>query len=94
MLLDSWTSGTISDHCDSPVARIYTHHTVARCLSGGVAAIEQAPVTIGSRVYIGPQCVIQKGVRIGDGVVIGAMSLVNRDIPSGATAWGIPATPK
>jgi acetyltransferase-like isoleucine patch superfamily enzyme len=35
--------------------------------------------------------VIQQGVMIGDGVVIGAMSLVNRNIPSGAKAWGIPA---
>jgi acetyltransferase-like isoleucine patch superfamily enzyme len=36
--------------------------------------------------------VIEKGVTIGDGVIIGAMSLVNRDIPSGARAWGVLAT--
>jgi acetyltransferase-like isoleucine patch superfamily enzyme len=59
-----------------------------------MSGIELAPVRIGSRVYIGPQCVIEKGVTIGDGVVIGAMSLVNRDIPSEARAWGIPATLK
>jgi acetyltransferase-like isoleucine patch superfamily enzyme len=34
------------------------------------------------------------GVTIGDRVVIGAMSLVSRDIASGAKAWGIPATLK
>jgi acetyltransferase-like isoleucine patch superfamily enzyme len=45
-------------------------------------------------VYIGPHSVIQKGVMIGDGVVIGAMSLVNRDVPSNTKVWGIPATPK
>ena len=95
VILDGQGGLTIGDHCDiSAGAQIYTHHTVARCLTGGVAPIEQAPVKIGSRVYIGPQCVIQKGVSIGDGVVIGAMSLVNRDIPSGARAWGIPATLK
>jgi acetyltransferase-like isoleucine patch superfamily enzyme len=92
VILDGQGGLTIGDHCDiSAGAQIYTHHTVTRCLSGGVAAIELAPVRIGSRVYIGPQCVIAKGVTIGDGVVIGAMSLVNRDIPSGARAWGIPA---
>jgi acetyltransferase-like isoleucine patch superfamily enzyme len=95
VILDGQGGLTIGDHCDiSAGAQIYTHHTVARCLSGGVAPIEQAPVKIGSRVHIGPQCVIEKGVTIGDGVVIGAMSLVNRDIPSGARAWGIPATLK
>jgi acetyltransferase-like isoleucine patch superfamily enzyme len=92
VILDGQGGLTIGDHCDiSAGAQIYTHRTVARCISGGTAAIERAPVTIGSRVYIGPQCVIQQGVTIGDGVVIGAMSLVNRKIPSGAKAWGIPA---
>jgi acetyltransferase-like isoleucine patch superfamily enzyme len=93
VILDGQGGLTIGDHCDiSAGAQIYTHDTVARSLSGGVAPVEQAPVKIGSCVYIGPQCVIEKGVTIGDGVVIGAMSLVNRDIPSGARAWGIPAT--
>jgi acetyltransferase-like isoleucine patch superfamily enzyme len=95
VILDGQGGLTIGDHCDiSAGAQIYTHDTVARCLTGGVAPIEQAPVKIGSHVYVGPQCVIQKGVTIGDGVVIGAMSLVNRDIPSGSRAWGIPATLK
>jgi acetyltransferase-like isoleucine patch superfamily enzyme len=95
VILDGHAGLTIGDDCDiSAGVQIYTHATVARCLSGGVAAIEQAPVKIGSCVYIGPQCVIQKGVTIGDGVVIGTMSLVNRDIPSGARAWGIPASLK
>lgn len=93
VVLDGQGGLTIGDYCDiSAGVHIYTHHTVARCLSGGVAPVEKAPVRIGSRVYIGPQTVIEKGVTIGDGVVIGAMSLVSCDIPSGARAWGIPAT--
>jgi acetyltransferase-like isoleucine patch superfamily enzyme len=95
VVLDGQGGLVIGDNCDiSAGSQIYTHHTVARCLSAGVAPIERASVKIGSRVYIGPQCVIQKGVTIGDDVVIGAMSLVTCDIPSGATAWGIPATLK
>jgi acetyltransferase-like isoleucine patch superfamily enzyme len=95
VVLDGQGGLVIGDNCDiSAGSQIYTHHTVARCLSGGVAPIERAPVKIGSRVYIGPQCIIQKGVTIGDDVVIGAMSLVTCDIPSGARAWGIPATLK
>jgi acetyltransferase-like isoleucine patch superfamily enzyme len=86
---------SIGDHVDiSAGVHIYTHHTVRRALSGGTEPVEYAPTRIGSRVYIGPHSIIQKGVRIGDGVIIGAMSLVNRDVPSHTKVWGIPATPR
>ena len=82
----------IGDHVDvSAGVQIYTHHTVARALSGGVAEVEHGATTIGSQVYIGPNTVIQLGVTIGSGAVIGAMSLVTRDIAPGARAWGVPA---
>ena len=96
VILDGSGGGLlIGDYVDiSAGVHIYTHNTVKRAISGGVASAEYAPTRIGSCVYIGPHSVIQKGVRIGDGVVIGAMSLVNRDVPSNTKAWGIPATPK
>ncbi len=96
VILDGSGGGlSIGDHVDiSAGVHIYTHHTVRRAVSGGAEPIEYAPTRIGSRVYIGPQSVIQMGVTIGDGVIIGAMSLVNRDIPSDARAWGIPAVLK
>jgi len=86
---------SIGDHVDiSAGVHIYTHHTVQRAISGGAAPVEYAPTRIGSRVYIGPQSIIQKGVTIGDGVIVGAMSLINRDVPSNTKVWGIPATPR
>jgi acetyltransferase-like isoleucine patch superfamily enzyme len=82
----------IGDWCSiSAGAQIYTHHTVNRSTSLGVAPIDCAPTKIGNGVYIGPNAVIQMGVSIGDKAVIGANSLVNRDIPSGARAFGSPA---
>ena len=85
----------IGDYVDiSAGVHIYTHNTVNRAISGGVAGVEYAPTRIGSRVYIGPQSVVEKGIAIGDGVVIGAMSLVNRDVPSDSRVWGIPAAPR
>ncbi len=48
-------------------------------------------VEIGSNVYIGKETCILKGVRIGDNVIIGAKSLVNKDIPSDCVAAGVPA---
>lgn len=49
------------------------------------------PVVIGSDVFIGMNCIIMPGVTIGDRVVIGAGSVVTRDIPSGHVAAGCPA---
>jgi len=49
------------------------------------------PVSIGNTVWIGRHVTILPGVTIGDGAVIGAHSLVNRDIPAKAVALGTPA---
>jgi acetyltransferase-like isoleucine patch superfamily enzyme len=95
VILDGSGGGLlIGDHVDiSAGVHIYTHDTVKRATSGGFADVEYAPTRIGSCVYIGPQSIIQKGVTIGDRVVIGAMSLVNWDVPSDSRVWGIPARP-
>ncbi|SMY33295.1 sugar O-acetyltransferase [Photobacterium andalusiense] len=48
------------------------------------------PVTIGNNVWIGAQCVILPGVSIGNNSVIGAGSIVTKDIPSNVVAMGNP----
>ena len=48
------------------------------------------PVHIGSRVWIGAGAIILPGVTIGDNTVIGAGSVVTKDIPSGVVAVGNP----
>ena len=52
--------------------------------------ISVAPVTIGNDVWIGAGVTILKGVTIGDGAVIGAHSLVTRDVPPMVVAAGTP----
>jgi maltose O-acetyltransferase len=49
------------------------------------------PVRIGRNVWIGGGALILPGVSIGDDAVIGAGSVVTRDVPAGATAVGNPA---
>lgn len=91
-VLDGSGHLVIGDNCSiSAGVQIYTHDTVAWATSGGTDPAERAPVTIGSRCYIGPNAIISKGITIGDGCVIGANSFVNTDIPSGTKAWGTPA---
>lgn len=48
------------------------------------------PITIGNNVWIGAQVCVLPGVTIGDNCVIGAGSVVNRDIPAGSLAVGNP----
>ena len=52
---------------------------------------EKAGITIGDDVWIGANCVILPGVHIHNGAVIGAGSVVTKDIPANAIAVGNPA---
>jgi acetyltransferase-like isoleucine patch superfamily enzyme len=53
--------------------------------------LNSAPVNIESNVWIGRLCTITKGVTIGTGSVIGANSVVTKDIPPYVVAAGQPA---
>lgn len=92
VVLDGSGGLEIGDYCSiSAGVQVYTHHTVEWSTSLGAAPIPRKSTKIGHGVYIGPNTVIQMGVTIGDGAVIGACSFVNRDIPAGAKAFGSPA---
>jgi acetyltransferase-like isoleucine patch superfamily enzyme len=51
------------------------------------------PITIGNNVWIGANVVILPGANIGDNTVIGAGSVVTKDIPSNVVAVGNPCKP-
>ena len=48
------------------------------------------PISVGSDVWFGGNVVVLPGVTIGDRCVIGAGSVVTRDIPAGCLAFGNP----
>ncbi|PPR50201.1 MAG: Galactoside O-acetyltransferase [Alphaproteobacteria bacterium MarineAlpha5_Bin5] len=52
--------------------------------------IESAKIEIGNNVWIGTQSTILKGVKIGDNSIIGANTLVNKDVPPNSIVGGSP----
>lgn len=48
------------------------------------------PITVGSDVWIGANVSVLPGVSIGNNTIIGAGSVVNKNIPDGVIAAGIP----
>lgn len=82
---------TIGRHCFiGPRCSLYTavHPLETERRNKG---LEQAlPITIGNNVWLGGDVTILPGVTIGDGAVIGAKSLVTKDIPPRVVAVGHP----
>jgi len=94
VMLDGTGGLFIGDHVSiSAGVHIYTHDTVNWALSGGILPARKGKVRIGSNTYIGSQCVIAQGVRIGDLCVISANSLLLDDVADGTIVGGVPAVP-
>ena len=48
------------------------------------------PISIGANVWIGGAAIVLPGVSVGDDSIVGAGSVVTRDVPSGVLAFGNP----
>jgi maltose O-acetyltransferase len=74
-----------------PAVQIYTadHPRDAETRRSGLEF--GRPVVIGKNVWIGGGAIILPGVTVGDDALIGAGSVVTRDVPAGATVVGNPA---
>lgn len=68
---------------------IFTHGSWQSAFEGYPASFE--PVTIGDQVWLPWHVFILPGVEIGDRATIGAGSVVNRSVPPGVLAAGVPA---
>jgi acetyltransferase-like isoleucine patch superfamily enzyme len=65
----------------------------SHCSIYSVSTIDarEAPVVLKRNCRIGTHSTVMPGVTIGENSVIGAHSFVNRDIPAGCVAFGVPA---
>ena len=52
---------------------------------------QSEPIHIGNDVWIGDEVFVKNGVTIGDGAVLGARSVVTKDVPPYAIVAGVPA---
>lgn len=69
-------------------------HFIKRCVNNmpfEKGSIKTSPVIIGDHAWINFGVGILKGVKIGEGAVVGAMSLVTKDVPSYTLVAGNPA---
>ncbi|MFO7619320.1 MAG: DapH/DapD/GlmU-related protein [Thermoplasmata archaeon] len=73
----------------SPDTLLITHGYWHSVLEGHKSTFE--PITIGDNVWIGMRAIVTPGVSIGRDCVIGAGSVVTRDVPEGCIAAGVPA---
>jgi acetyltransferase-like isoleucine patch superfamily enzyme len=75
---------TLGDDC------VIGYNSVVLCHEFTRHEWRRGPVWIGRDVTIGANTTVLPGVIIGDGAVVSAMSLVNRDVPAGAFVGGVP----
>lgn len=66
------------------------YSTVILCHEFLVREARIGPVVIKAGAMIGANCTILAGVTVGEGAEVSALSLVNKSLPPGALAGGIP----
>jgi len=89
VLLNPSEAITIGNHVAlGSEVQVWTHGSFLDVLDGYPATFK--PVTIGNNVWIPSRCILLPGVKIGNDVVIGIGSLVNKSLPSGCLAGGTP----
>lgn len=67
------------------------HIGAGTVLAGVIEPASATPVIIEDDVFIGANAVVIEGVRVGQGAVVAAGSIVIADVPAGAVVAGVPA---
>ena len=70
---------------------IIGHHSVILAHETTVSSFRKGKVKIKDNVMIGTNCTVLAGVEIGEGAVVSACSLVNKDLEGGKLYGGVPA---
>jgi len=71
--------------------KVGSNATIYQCVTIGKTSKSESYPVVGSDVTIYPNSVIIGPISVGDGAVIGAGSVVTKDVPAGAVVAGNPA---
>ena len=82
---------TIGDGCYFGNNLVIVDHDHAMGENGVTTDYVPGEVVIGNGVWVGANCVILKGVHIGDGAVVAAGAVVTKDVPAHEVWAGVPA---
>ena len=85
---DTLIIDTVSHQIDYRLRKKFPHNQEEALFLN--SQIQSAPITIEDDVWIGAKCIILKGVTIGARSIIGAGSVVTKNIPSDCIAAGNP----
>lgn len=88
-----WSLAQIGESVIISPSTMISHHTEVGkgCMISTLTSVG-SDIRIGNSVFIGMGCTIMTGIReLGDNAVIGAGSVVIRDVEPGATMVGVPA---
>ena len=91
-ILDGSGGLTIGDFVTiSAGCQIYSHDSIIRTLSSNKKEIKIKKTVIGNNVYLAPNCIVRKGVTIGDHCVVANGSYVNNNVEKNSIVAGNPA---
>lgn len=68
---------------------ILAHDEAIAYARGGPESVFETRIK--NRAFVGVHCVIMPGVTVGAGAIVGAGSVVTKDVPDGVTVAGVPA---
>ncbi len=76
---------------DHPTNLVSTYPFKVKVLNDGIDAISKGDIEVGDDVWIADSSLILSGVKIGQGAIVAAGSVVTKDVPPYAIVGGVPA---
>jgi len=87
----AYSLGKIEIGPDATIAQEAYLCTGTHDFTSPTLALQTAPIQVGRGAFVGARCFILPGIRLGEGCVVGAASVVTKDVPAYAIVAGNPA---